>query len=118
MAARSERPDNVNEYEQKRLDRIAANQAKLGECQIGKMCHQGCAPCTHQPLITAAASLYTSFAQGSLWMPVTGCIGVLQQKSLLEASFRSVKRPATPKPAKVFTLVISGSFLLFTTSSS
>lgn len=41
MAARpSKQWDSVNEYEQKRLDRIAANQAKLGECFKHVLCVQ------------------------------------------------------------------------------
>ena len=31
MAARSSKPEDINYYEKKRLDRIAENQAKLGE---------------------------------------------------------------------------------------
>lgn len=32
MAARPSRQESLNEYEQKRLERIVKNQAKLGEC--------------------------------------------------------------------------------------
>lgn len=41
MAARSNRPDDVNDYEQKRLDRIAANQAKLGKSLEDKPVSEG-----------------------------------------------------------------------------
>ena len=66
MAARPSRPDRVNEYEQKRLDRIAANQAKLGECQNQTPTADQRALSQYNSaalLMLAAASLYVSFVE-------------------------------------------------------